>query len=66
MELTEVKRALSNKVIFDGVTYILTGCILRRDKNTNTFFYQAELSDIRARSVRIVKLEDIQVQGGEV
>ena len=52
MKETEIKRSLNKPVRFtnrklyiEGVTYILTGAVFRRDKKTGEFFYQAELTD---------------------
>ena len=66
MELAEVKRAMNHKVLYrpsgseSGTPYILTGCILRRQKD-GMFFYQAEIMDITSRnSVIICSLDDIQ------
>ncbi len=62
MELTEVKKNL-NKVVFVknqhlDDTYILTGCIIRKDKN-GEFYYSVELKDLRLNSIAIARLEDI-------
>ena len=60
MELSQVKSKLNTVVSYTA--YILTGCTIRRDKKTNEIFYQAELADINARSVMIVKLGDIKAK----
>ena len=45
MRIDEVKKNLNNKVTFRGAQYTLIGCIIRKDKKTNQFYYQAELQD---------------------
>ena len=62
MELSQVKPNLNTVVSYNNTAYILTGCTIRRDKKTNEIFYQAELADINARSVLIVKLGDIKAK----
>ena len=56
MELSQVKQNLNTVVSYNNTAYILTGCTIRRDKK------QAELADINARSVLIVKLGDIKAK----
>lgn len=65
MDITVVKRHLNQPVFYeiDGelVKYKLTACILRLNKKTGEFYYQAELRDIKANfSVIIVNLEDVK------
>lgn len=61
MTIGEVKKALNNKVRFRGAEYILTGCMLRKDKKTQQFFYQAELLDTTTNnSIVICRLEEIE------
>ena len=62
MDLSQVKSKLNTVVSYNNTAYILTGCTIRRDKKTNEIFYQAELADINARSVLIVKLGDIKAK----
>ena len=62
MEISQVKSKLNTVVSYNNTAYILTGCTIRRDKKTNEIFYQAELADINARSVLIVKLGDIKAK----
>lgn len=40
--------------------YILSGCILRKNRNEK-FFYQAELKDLNLNSVIIVPLEKVKI-----
>ena len=62
MELSQVKSKLNTVVSYNNTAYILTGCTIRKNKKTNEIFYQAELADINARSVLIVKLGDIKAK----
>ena len=69
MEIGEVKAALGKRVrfrddrLFCDVDYILTGCIIRRSER-GTFFYQAEIQDLkRQNSVCIVPLDKL-TRGG--
>jgi len=60
MKISEVKRAVNKPVIYENSKYILTACILRKDK-LNRFVYSAELKDMKANSIVIVKLEDVNM-----
>lgn len=60
MELSQVKPNLNTVVGYNGTAYILTGCTIRKNKKTNEIFYQAELADIKARSVLVARLGDIK------
>lgn len=66
MNIEEVKRNINQKVLYPlygkDTEYILLACILR--KNNAGFFYQAEIKDLKANSVLIVKIEDIKPIGG--
>ena len=62
MVLSQVYSKLNTVDSYNNTAYILTGCTIRRDKKTNEIFYQAELADINARSVLIVKLGDIKAK----
>jgi hypothetical protein len=60
MRIDEVKKNLNNKVTFRGGEYILTGCIIRKDKKTNQFYYQAELQDTATQlSLVYARLEEV-------
>lgn len=60
MDISQVKRCLGKKVIYQNTEYLLTGCTIRQDENAN-FFYQAELQDLSAvHSVVICKLDEIE------
>lgn len=61
MKLSEVKTNLNAVVIYNDTAYIFKGCTIRKDTKTNEIFYQAELADMKARSVLTVKLSDIQI-----
>lgn len=64
MELTEVKYNLGKPVrlqlarYYVDKEYLLTGCILRK-KSNGEYFYQAELSDMKSKSIVIAALGDI-------
>lgn len=69
MDISEVKAALGKRVrykndrLFCDADYILTGCIIRRS-DRGTFFYQAEIQDLkRQNSVCIVPLDKL-TRGG--
>ena len=69
MDISEVKAALGKRVrykndrLFCDADYILTGCIIRRSER-GTFFYQAEIQDLkRQNSVCIVPLDKL-TRGG--
>jgi hypothetical protein len=60
MQIDEVKKNLNRKVTFRGGEYILTGCIIRKDKKTNQFYYQAELQDTSTQlSLVYARLEEV-------
>lgn len=63
MELSQVKPNLNTVVSYNNTAYILTGCTIRKNKKTNEIFYQAELADIKTRSVLIARLSDIRTAG---
>ena len=65
MELSQVKSKLNTVVSYNNTAYILTGCTIRKNKKTNEIFYQAELADIKARSVLIARLSDIRTAGSD-
>lgn len=60
MNISEVKRNLERKVLYNGAKYILTGCIIRRGI-TGKFYYQAEIKDLNANSSLLYcRLEDLE------
>ena len=61
MRIDEVKKALGREVSFRGSRgYILSGCIIRKDKKTQQFFYQAELLDTTTNnSIIIARLQEV-------
>jgi hypothetical protein len=60
MRIDEVKKNLNNKVRFRGAQYTLTGCIIRKNKKTNQFYYQAELQDTATQlSLVYARLEEV-------
>lgn len=61
MRIDEVKKSLNRRVTFRGAQYTLTGCIIRKDKKTNQFYYQAELQDTSTQlSLVFARLEEIE------
>lgn len=60
MNISQVKRSLGRKVLYNGTEYILTGCIIRRSI-TGKFYYQAEIKDLNANSaIQQCRLEDLE------
>ena len=58
MDISRVKANLGRNVIYNGVEYMLSGCIIRI--NEHGFYYQAEVQDLTAyHSIVICKLEDL-------
>ncbi len=71
MELPEIKRNLEKPVrlvlkrhYVDG-KYILSGCILRMNRERTGFFYQAELREISTGTVIVAALEDVYPLNGK-
>lgn len=55
----------NHKLYLEGVDYVFTGAIFRKDIKTGNFYYQAELTDIKnAHSVIICGLDDIEISKG--
>lgn len=63
MNDTDIKKSLNRPVRFKGEDrYILSGGIIRKNKKTNEFYYQAELIDTRTgSSVVYARLKDVEV-----
>lgn len=63
MNDTDIKKSLNRPVRFKGEDrYILTGGIIRKNKKTNEFYYQAELIGTRTgNSVVYARLKDVEV-----
>jgi len=60
MNISQVKRSLGRKVLYNGTEYILTGCIIRRG-TTGQFYYQTEIKDLNANSALLYcRLEDLK------
>ncbi len=57
----DIKKSLNRPVRFKGEDrYILSGGIIRKDKKTNEFYYQAELLDTRTNnSIVYARLEEV-------
>ncbi len=64
MEVKEIIPNLNRAVFYDGSEYKLTGSIVRKNAQGQTF-YQAELLDKNNNSICIVKLEDVNITKGE-
>ena len=61
MRIDDVKKSLNRRVTFRGAQYTLTGCIIRKNKKTNQFYYQAELQDTATQlSLVYARLEEIE------
>ena len=59
MRIDEVSLALGEVVSFKGTPYILTGVMMRKNKN-NEIHYEAELQDVKAnRCLVIVNLSSV-------
>lgn len=62
MSIGEVKKALNRTVRFRDAEYVLTGCIIRLDPRSGSFFYQAELTDTTTgKSIVIARLEEVHI-----
>lgn len=63
MQLTDIKPAIRahTPVTYRGQHYYITAVTLRY--NGADWFYQAELHDLKANSVTIAKLEDVEIEG---
>ncbi len=66
MKISDVKKRLGTYVKFNNEKhhvysdYILTGCIIRKDKDNN-FYYLAELNDPKQRKcMLLVRLEEVE------
>ncbi len=59
MEVKDVKSRLNTDVEYQGSKYKFTSCILRKGNDGN-LFYQAEIKDVKANSIIICKLSDIE------
>ncbi|MBE6817886.1 MAG: hypothetical protein E7517_01830 [Ruminococcaceae bacterium] len=60
MRIDEVSLALREVVSFKGTPYILTGVMMRKNKN-NEIHYEAELQDVKAnRCLVIVALSSVE------
>ena len=66
MDLRGVKDNLNKKVLYNGNPYTLTACVIRKDKKTSKFYYQAELQDTDCDfSLLYCRLEDIEEEHHE-
>lgn len=64
MEKARVKFNLGRTVQYRGTAYLMTACIMRQ--GAQGFRFQAELTDLKARSSLIIAdLKDVEEQGGQ-
>ena len=65
MQLTEIKPAISAKthVTYRDITYRITGITMRIQGSE--WIYQLELHDLKANSVTIARIEDVEIKGEE-
>ena len=63
MQLTEIKPAIANRIIvsYKGTDYYVTGCIARFQDSE--WIYQLELHDLKANSVTIAKMNEVEIKG---
>lgn len=52
MDVSRVKYNIGREVTYQGAKYLLTACIMRQ--GSNGFYFQAELTDLRARSSLLI------------
>lgn len=52
MDISQVKKNLGQKVVYNETEYLFSGCIIRVDEYG--FYYQAELQDLKANSSIII------------
>lgn len=63
MDISQVKKNLERKVVYNGTEYLFSGCIIRANEYSG-YYYQAELQDLSAvHSVVICNLEDVEQEG---
>ena len=61
MDIRDIKKSLNREVLHGGQKYLFVGCILRRHRKENRFYYEAELHDPRNLNwVVYCPLSDIQ------
>ena len=65
MKLPEVKRVMSLRlpVLWNGMEYSVSGCMLKYDRKGGNWYYLLELLDKRTQhSVMVVPMEDVAVK----
>ena len=60
MTIERVKYKLNHKVFYKNIEFIFSGCTIRYNDKKQKYFYQAELQDVKARSVVICSLDDVE------
>ena len=65
MQLADIKPAISAKthVTYCDITYRITGITMRL--HDSEWIYQLELHDLKANSVTIARIEDVEIKGEE-
>ena len=65
MQLADIKPAIANRIIvsYKGTDYYVTGCIARFQDSE--WIYQLELHDLKANSVTIARIEEVEIEGEE-
>lgn len=66
MKIDQVKSAMLSKSLatYCNLNYHITGCIMRICENA--WYYQLELHDLKANSVIIARIEDVEIDGGKI
>lgn len=64
MDIKDVKKNLNRKVTYtdgygDKSEYMLTACVLKKNKKTDKYYYLVELQDLKINSIMTVGLNDI-------
>lgn len=60
MDIKKAQTILNEKVKYKDREYLLTACILRKDEREKKRYFQAELHELNANCVVIVRLNDVE------
>lgn len=60
MDIKKAQTILNEKVKCKDREYLLTACILRKDEREKKRYFQAELHELNANCVVIVRLNDVE------
>ena len=63
MELRDVRKHYGKTVTYQGIQYRLDKCI--EQPAYNGYAYSVELHDLKANSVTIAKLNEVEIEGEE-